>query len=142
MAPGLPLAKMSQYLFDDLIILDEPVDFHSALTLWTQQGVNIVNFLDQTCPVFDTVLFNHEICLFPAACWRAVEIPLAGTKIPVYRGARVKINSSLRFYSGVCPPRRHATRAPDSSIRCAMICRLNISPMVISSSTTMSAPAF
>jgi hypothetical protein len=47
---GLPKADMPQYLFDDIFFLDKTDDAHRCLAFWTDQGIDLVNFLDQPRP--------------------------------------------------------------------------------------------
>jgi hypothetical protein len=47
---------MLEDLFDDLLILDEGDDFHPPLALQAVQGVDLIDFLNQSGPVYPVLL--------------------------------------------------------------------------------------
>lgn len=61
MATGFPQAQMTQYLSDDLLIIDKGDNPNFTLTLWTYQRIDLVDFLYQSCPVLPPLFGWHFI---------------------------------------------------------------------------------
>jgi len=50
---------MAQYFFDNLPLFNKRDDFHHALALWTNQGVDFIDFLDQASPIASIKIEEH-----------------------------------------------------------------------------------
>ena len=53
---NIPQAQMLKDLFNDLFIFNERDDPHPSLAFRASQGVNLIDFLDQSGPVLSILL--------------------------------------------------------------------------------------